>query len=103
MAREERDEVMPPGGVHFLVKGGSAHDGEFLRLGREKNQEAVLGLGGGEAQLPELGVRGGQGIGHAAMADVEDDVAGGAFLGGPDRVMDAVVLQRAQKVFYFHG
>jgi len=95
VARQEVDEFVPPMLSNFGVKRGAAHDGEFLRFGREENQQAVFVRGGFEAHLSELLFRGGEGIFHLATADEEDDVAGGAFLGGADCAVNAVVLQRA--------
>jgi len=103
VARQEGDEFIPPGLAHFFVKSGAAHDGESLRFGREENQQAVFVRGGFEAQFLELMFCGGEGIFRFAMADEENDGAGGPFLGGPNCLMDAVVLQSAQKVFQFHG
>src|SRR6202020_2554759 len=42
VAREKRDEFVPPGLAHFGVKRSAPHDGELLRFGREENQQAVF-------------------------------------------------------------
>ncbi len=103
MPREERDEIVPPQLADFVVERGAAYDREFLRLGREENEQAVLGRRMFQPQLAELQVGRGEGIPHVTMADVKDDVRRRAVLGGLDRPVDAIVLQRAQKVFDFHG
>lgn len=95
VTRKKRDQIVPPGLSHFLVKRRASNDGKFLSFGREKNKQAVFIRGRFEAQRAEFAIGRSEGIADVAMRDEENDISGCILFRRPNGLMDAVMLQGA--------
>jgi hypothetical protein len=103
MPGDDAGEMIPPRLTPFGVQGRAAHDCEFSRGRRDEKQETGFCLVCFKREFAKSLVSRLEHVPNPAMADVDDDSAGGSLLRRLDGVADAVVLDPVKKVADFHG
>ena len=95
-------ELLPEGGAGFFVDGGVADDGEGLGFGGDEEEDGVAVFGFVHAELGEVFLGGGKGVGGGFGGDEDAELAGGFLLGGLNGGDEFLFVELGDEGFVMH-